>query len=85
MPSKLRASAAQDMTRWNGGFPGTMMFTMKVNGALLTLQTHTFLLKLFSNGIEGTLPDHSLSAKCRNTYELPLPSGIRECSLQHAI
>lgn len=36
--SKLRASAAQDMTRWNGGVPGTMMFTMNVKGALLTLQ-----------------------------------------------
>lgn len=37
MPSKLRASAAQDMTRWKGGVPGTMMLTMKVKGALLAL------------------------------------------------
>ena len=38
MPSKLLASAAQDMTRWKGGVPGTMMLTMKVKGALLTLR-----------------------------------------------
>ena len=37
-PSKLLASAAQDMTRWKGGVPGTMMLTMKVKGALLTLR-----------------------------------------------
>ena len=39
MPSKAPASAAQDMTRWKGGVPGTMMLTMKVKGALLALHT----------------------------------------------
>lgn len=81
MPSKLRASAAQDMTRWNGGFPGTIMFTMKVNGALLALQ-HTHSAEAFTIGIKGNLPDHSLTARCRDTYKLPLPSGIEESSPQ---
>ena len=34
------ASAAQDMMRWKGGLPGTMMLTMNVNGALLALRVH---------------------------------------------
>ncbi len=36
--SACGASAAQDMMRWKGGVPGTMMLTMYVNGALLALQ-----------------------------------------------
>jgi len=36
----------------------------------------------FSTGIKGNLPDHNLTARCRDTYKLPLPSGIEESSPQ---
>lgn len=39
MGSPCSASAAHDMMREKLGFAGTMMFTMKVNGALLFLRT----------------------------------------------
>ena len=62
MPSKAPASAAQDMTRWKGGVPGTMMFTMKVKGAVLALHAHT------SSGMSREQHHKCLAWSCREPY-----------------
>ena len=57
MPSKAPASAAQDMTRWKGGVPGTMMLTMKVKGALLALHTQ-IRFRILQSDTTSALPGH---------------------------